>query len=79
MRVCMVECVCGGIVIWDCVSGIIDDALCRTRFPEGFRIPWQKGSFVRETSSAVLSGTGTLRLFYVACDHGGRGAIGGLC
>ncbi len=74
-----VECVCGGIVIRDCVRGIIDGALCRTRFPEGFRVPWQKGSLVKETSSAVLSGTGTLGLFYVACDHGGRGAMDGLC
>ncbi len=68
-----------GIVVRDCVRGSIDDALCRNRFPEGFRIPWQKGSPVRETTSAVLSGTGTLTLFYVACDHGGYGAMGGLC
>ena len=69
-----------GIVVRDCVRGNIDDALCRTRFPEGIRIPWQKVSHVEKTSSAVLSGTGTLnKLFYVACDHGGRGAMGGLC
>ena len=67
----MVECVCGGIVIRDCVRGIIDDALCRTRFPEGFRIPWQKGSPVRETSSAVLSGTGPSDCFTWPVTTGG--------
>ena len=78
MRVCTVECGCGGIVIRNWGRVIEDDALCGIRFPEGFLVPGQEGNPVRRTSRAVLSGAGTLRFFYVACDHGGRDAMGGL-
>ena len=78
MRVCTVECGCGGIVIRNWGRVIEDDALCGIRFPEGFLVPGQKGNPVRRTRPAMHSGAGTLRLFYVACDHGRCDARGGL-
>ena len=49
----------------------------RQRALGGCYVGWQKGNPVKGTGRAVLSGTGTLRLFYVACDHGRCGARGG--
>ena len=46
--------------------------------PKGFLRQRQKGSPVGETSSGMHSGAGTLRFFYVVCDHGERDAQGGL-
>ncbi len=69
---------CCGCVGCDWVSGVAAQ-LCETWFPEGFLVSRQKGIPRRETSSAMRSGAGTLRFFYVACDHGWRDARGGVC
>ena len=74
----VVECGCVGIVIRNWGRVIEGDALCGIRFPEGFLVPGQKGNPVRRIRPAMHSGAGTLRLFYVACDHGRCDARGGL-
>ncbi len=75
---CGVECVWGGGVYRICRSTAAEEFLCETWFPKGFLVSWQKSNLVKDTGSAMRSGTGTLSFFYVACDHGRCGALGGL-
>ena len=73
-----VGCVLGCCMARNWVSFVAAELLCETRFPKGFLVSRHKGNPIKETGSAMRSGTGTVSFFYVACDHGRCGALGGL-
>jgi hypothetical protein len=73
---CKGECARWGGVGCHWTSSVADDLWCETGDPGGSLVSRQKGIPEWETSSAMRSGTGTLRFFYVACDHGRRDAQG---
>ncbi len=73
---CTGECARWGGVGCHWTSSDADDLWGETGDPGGSFVSRQKGIPEWETSSAMRSGTGTLRFFYVACDHGRRDAQG---
>ena len=73
---CQGECAQWGGLVCHWTSSVADDLWCETGDPGGSLVSRQKGIPEWETSSAMRSGTGTLRFFYVACDHGRRDAQG---
>ncbi len=60
------------------VNLVVGKVMSEFRFPAGFLGSRQKGNPGGRTCSAMRSGTGTLRFFYVASDHGQCDARGGL-
>ena len=61
------------------LSKFAEGRVCGLWSPIGCGVYGQKGAPGTGPGSAMRSGKGTLRFFYVACDHGWRDALSWVC